>query len=152
MLLSAEGKEPPSGESPRRTARVGIHQIKGHLEGRRPVLPRPRCERRGQERQVQLLPRRHLGQGHGDGPEEVVARHGVVVPALQYDNAELRRGQRLRELGVPLRRDRVLDGLRLPPIPTILRRPARDARPAVDVRRGLAAPAAQDWDWKNCSR
>ena len=87
-----------------------------------------------------MFPRRHLGQGHGDGPEEVVSRHGVVVPALQYHNAELRRGQRLRELGVPLRRDRVLDGLGLPPVAAVLRRPARDARPAVDVRRLLAAP------------
>ena len=60
------------------------------------MLPRPRRERRGQERQVELFPRRHLGQGHGDGPEEVVAGHGVVVTALQYDNAELRRGQFLR--------------------------------------------------------
>ena len=45
-----------------------------------------------------MFPRRHLGQGHGDGPEEVVAGHGVVVPALQYDNTELRRGQFLRRM------------------------------------------------------
>jgi len=53
------------------SGRRNKNQIKGHLEGRRPVLPRPRRQRRGQQRQVELLPRRHLGQGHGDGPEEV---------------------------------------------------------------------------------
>ena len=47
MLLSA-GEGTPSGEASRRAARVGIHHIKGHLEGRRAVLPRPRRERRGQ--------------------------------------------------------------------------------------------------------
>ena len=70
----------------------------------------------------------------------------VTVSSSQHSKPqELRRGQRLRELGVPLRRDGVLDGLGLPPVAGPARDRARNRRVSrPPARRSLAGVILSD--------